>query len=343
MGERTAMSFEMVLTGAGIASGARRITNEELASQVNSSDEWIFKRTGIRTRYFVEPGQSGVDMARKASQEALQDAGLQKEDLDAIIFATLTPDFAFPGNGVLLQEALGLSTIPALDVRNQCSGFLYGLSVASAWIRAGMYRRILLVGSEIHSTGLRLDEEGRDVAVLFGDGAGAVVLEARESESQRSALSWRILTTALGADGSGADLLICRRPGSQFHPRVSIQDLEAGRHYPTMEGRQVFRRAVEVLSREVEAILETECVDRERVILVPHQSNRRINEMVAQRVGLAEHQVIHTIERYGNTTAASIPMALYHCREERELSPGDILVLAAFGSGLTWGTSLIEI
>lgn len=336
------MSVEMIITGVGIETGARRITNEELAAQVESSDEWIRKRTGIEARYFVEKGQSNTSMGLAASRKALRQAGLSVGDLDALIFATLTPDVAFPGTGVYLQEALGAAPIPALDVRNQCSGFLYGLSVALGWIRAGMYRRILLVGSEIHSTGLNLTPAGRDVAVLFGDGAGAVVLEARDGDSEFPKKGGQVVEVALGADGSGADLLICERPGSQFHPRISEEDIRAGRHFPTMEGRQVFRRAAEALSREIAAAMERNQLAAEEVILVPHQSNQRINELVAQRLGIAPERVVHTINEYGNTTAASIPMALYHGLEEERIEEGDAVILAAFGSGLTWGTAVVR-
>lgn len=338
------MAWRMMITGTGTARGARRVSNQELAAQVNSSDEWIQKRTGIKSRYFVDPGQSNASMGKVASLQALEAAGLAASDLDAIIFATLSPDVAFPGTGVYLQEALGLTDTPALDVRNQCSGFLYGLSVARGWIVSGMYKRVLLVGSEIHSTGLRLSEEGRDVAVLFGDGAGAAVLEARDASaaSTASATAGAVEEVHLGADGSEADLLICARPGSKFHPRVSREDLDAGLHYPTMQGRRVFRRAVEVLTTEIASAMERSGLSPEEVLLVPHQSNRLINEMVGQRLGIAPHRVIHTIEELGNTTAASIPMALDAALREGKVNDGDALILAAFGSGLTWGTAVVR-
>ena len=334
------MTLRMAIVGSGIEVGARRVTNEELADRIDSSDDWIRRRTGIVARHFVEAGQSNTDMALVATEKALAEAGWEPEDLDAIIFATLSPDVAFPGTGVLLQDALGVAPIPALDVRNQCSGFLYGLSVANGWLRSGMYERVLLVGSEIHSTGLNFTPDGRDVAVLFGDGAGAVLLEAVET-SDTPPKPGQILDISLGADGSGADLLMCERPGSQFHPRISDADIEAGRQFPTMNGRQVFRRAVEILSREVEAAMTRTGVEADRVVLIPHQSNRRINEMVAERVGLAADRVVHTIEEWGNTTAASIPMALDTARRTNRLNPGDVAIMVAFGSGLTWGTAVV--
>ncbi|MFU8805129.1 MAG: 3-oxoacyl-ACP synthase III family protein [Bradymonadaceae bacterium] len=327
-----------VITGTGHHLPSRKITNEELAPQLNSSAEWIEERSGIRQRYFIAPGETNRGLGEQAARKALADADLQPTDIDAIIFATLSPDVAFPGSGVFLQEALGLEGIPALDVRAQCSGFLYALSVAHGWLSSGMYRRILVVGSEVHSTGLDLTPEGRGVSVLFGDGAGAAVLEARREEEAG------ILDIRLGADGRGAHLLTCERPGSQFHPSISAADIEAGRHYPTMEGRAVFRRAVELLERELHALFERHAIDpvTEDVLLIPHQSNRRINEMVASRLGLRDEQVVHTIELFGNTTAASIPMALDIARKDERARPGRLVALGAFGSGLTWGTALIR-
>lgn len=333
------MARQTAIKGTGIELGARRVTNDELATLVDSSHDWIFRRTGIESRYFVEPGQSNASMALAASKKAMEEAQCQAKDLDAIIFATLTPDVAFPGTGVFLQDALGAGAIPALDVRNQCSGFLYGLSVADAWLRAGVYERILLVGSEIHSTGLNFSREGRDVAVLFGDGAGAVIVEAVEDSPQ---VPGRLVDLALGADGSGAHLLTCQRPGSKFHPSISADDIAKGLHFPTMEGRTVFRRAVEVLTREVEAAIERVGVDPGRVVLIPHQSNRRINEMVADRAGISPERVIHTIEEWGNTTAASIPMALHKALASNKIEEGDVVVMVAFGSGLTWGTAVLR-
>lgn len=333
------MARRAAIVGTGMQTGARRVTNDEIAEVLDSSDEWIQRRTGIKARHFVTPGQSNTDMSRAAALDALHAAGLKPDQLDAIIFATLSPDIAFPGTGMLLQRALGLDTIPALDVRNQCSGFLYGLSVADAWIRAGVYHRVLLVGSEIHSTGLNLSREGRDVAVLFGDGAGAVVLEAVEADDQRAG---QLLDLTIGADGSGAELLTVQRPGSQFHPRICVEDIKAGRHFPVMEGRQVFRRAIEILTREIEDTLTRLDLERDEIVLIPHQSNRRINEMVAQRLGIASDKVVHTIDEYGNTTAASIPMALHQGLKRGLIQPGDVVVMAAFGSGLSWGTAALQ-
>lgn len=333
------MARRAAIVGSGMEPGARRVTNDELAEILDSSDEWIQRRTGIKARHFVSPGQSNTEMSRLAALQALNEAGVAPAEIDAIIFATLSPDIAFPGTGMLLQEALGIKDIPALDIRNQCSGFLYGLSVADAWIRAGVYRRVLLVGSEIHSTGLNFSREGRDISVLFGDGAGAVLLEAVDAQSQRPG---QLLDLTIGADGSGAELLTVQRPGSKFHPRISVDDIQAGRHFPVMAGRQVFRRAVETLTREIQAAIERLDLHRERIVLVPHQSNQRINEMVAQRLGVAPERVVHTIEEYGNTTAASIPMALHQGLKRGQIQRGDLVILAAFGSGLSWGTAVFQ-
>ncbi len=333
------MGIHSAITATGIALGARRVENDELGAIVNSSDEWIRKRTGIEARYFVEDGQTNWGLALEASQQALATAGLEANDLDAIVYATLSPDMAFPGSGVMLQDALGADEIPALDVRNQCSGFLYGLSVADAWIRAGSYRRVLLVGSEIHSTGLDLTERGRDVAVLFGDGAGAAIVEAVDEDDRRGG---RVLDVALGADGSGAHLLRCERPGAQFHPSLSAADIEAGHHFPKMEGRTVFRRAVEMLTRETKAAMDRLDLPASKIVFVPHQSNKKINEMVAQRLGIDPQRVVHTIDQYGNTTAASIPMALHSALDDGMIEDGDVALLAAFGSGLTWGTGALR-
>lgn len=326
------------ISGSGRALGARCVSNDELAADLGSSDDWIVARTGIRTRYFIEPGESNTSLALEASRAALADAQRDASELDAIVFATLSPDMVFPGNGVLLQEALGVAPIPALDVRNQCSGFLYALSVARAWIVSGTYRRVLVVGSEVHSTGLDLSPRGRAVSILFGDGAGAVVLEAVDSHVQEGGA---VEPVRLGADGSGARLLFCDRPGAAHHPSITCDDIEAGRHYAHMEGRQVFRRAVELLSQEVAALIARHRLDPKRAVLVAHQSNRRINELVAARTNIPDDRVLHTIEQWGNTTAGSIPMALDLARRERRIAPGDPVIMAAFGSGLTWGTTLM--
>ena len=332
-----------VIVGTGHHAPPRVVTNEELAPTLCSDPAWIESRTGIRQRRFAAAEVATSDLALEAARAALDDAGCGPADLDALIVATLSPDAFFPGSGVFLQRKLGLVDIPALDVRNQCSGFLYGLSVADAWLRAGVYQRVLLVGAETHSPGLDMSERGRAVSALFGDGAGAVVLEARPQGAPHEPGEGALRGVRLGADGRGAENLWCERPGSTSRPHVDQQALVEGRHYPQMKGRAVFRRAVEVLERELRALLEEHHIDDlQRLVLVPHQANRHINEMVAQRLGLEESQVVHTIGDYGNTTAASIPMALDIARRAGRIPEDHLVVIAAFGSGYTWGTALLR-
>ena len=313
----------------------RVVTNDELAPQIGTTATWIEERTGIRERRYVKPGQSNTSLAVTAARAALDDAGWSPGDVDAVIVATLSADAVFPGVGVMLAAELGLRRTPALDVRNQCSGFLYGLSVADAWLTAGRYRRVLLVGSEVHSTSLDFTPAGRDVTALFGDGAGAAALEWAHDEPG-------LIDVRLGADGTGAEMLWCEVPSARLHPSASASYIEAGRHFPKMQGRAVFKRAVEVLEREINAVIaDVDALSPLRdVLFVPHQANKRITELVASRVGLDEAQIVTTIDRYGNTTAASIPSALDVARRDGRAGPGRVVLLAAFGSGFTWGTAV---
>jgi 3-oxoacyl-[acyl-carrier-protein] synthase-3 len=307
---------------------------------VGSDAEWIESRTGIQGRHFAS-GEATSDLALRASERALDDAGCTAADLDAIVFATLSPDVVFPGSGVFLQRKLGVTDIPALDVRNQCSGFLYGLSVAQAWLESGAYQRVLLVGAEVHSAGLDFSERGRAVSVLFGDGAGAWVLE-KTGDERRSAEFSRLLGVRLGSDGRGAENLMCRSPGSATRPHIDSATIEAGDHFPTMKGRAVFRAAVETLEREVGSALRDYDLSPEEILFVPHQANLRISEMVAQRLGIPLDRVVATIRRHGNTTAASIPTAWDVARRDGRIASGTPVVVAAFGSGYTWGTAVFE-
>ncbi len=326
-----------VFLGTGSYVPERVITNQDLTRWMETSDEWIRERTGIEERRWVSDGMSGAEMARRASEMALADAGLDAEDVDAIILATLSPDYTFPGTGVLLQEALGIPGVPALDVRNQCTGFLYGLSVADAWIRTGQYRIVLLVGVEIHSTGLDLSTRGRDIAVLFGDGAGAAVLGPAEDPNRG------VLSTHLHADGRFARVLWLESASSARHPRISHADLDEGRQYPRMEGREVFKHAVTRMPEAVEEALKTNNLSVTDIhLMIPHQANLRISEVVRRRLGIPEDRIYNNIQRYGNTTAASIPLALAEAVREGRLEQGNLLCLTAFGSGFTWGSSLIR-
>jgi 3-oxoacyl-[acyl-carrier-protein] synthase-3 len=316
---------------------ARVVTNDDLAKLMDTSDEWIVQRSGIKTRHWVSDGETGVSLAREASLKALGKAGLTPADIDCIVYCTCTPDHFEPGNGVFLQRELGVTDIPAVDVRNQCSGFIYGLSIADAWIRTGQYRRILLVGAEVHSRGLDKTTRGRDTAVLFGDGAGAAVLGPTE-ESGRG-----VLSTHIFADGRHAEKLWVDGPGLAHDPYVSVAMLEAGVHRPVMEGRDVFKFASVKMPESVAIALKANGFTPADVkLLVPHQANMRIIEMVQKATGLRDDQVYANIQRYGNTTAASIPIALDEALAENRLARGDLLMLTAFGSGFTWGSAAIR-
>jgi 3-oxoacyl-[acyl-carrier-protein] synthase III len=316
----------------------RVLTNEDLKQWWDTSDEWIRERTGIVQRHWVEFGkQAGSDLAVEASRIALERASMKPADIDCIIFATLSPDYFFPGGGVYLQRKLGIRNVPAMDIRNQCTGFLYGLSVADAWIRTGQYRRVLLVGAEVHSTGMDFTESGRDLGVLFGDGAGAAILGPTDDDGRG------VLSSHLHADGEGAELLWCESDASARFPRISHEDLDAGRQYPVMNGRQVFRNAVARMPESVRTALDANGLTMDDIdLLVAHQANLRINQMVAQELGIGPDRVYNNIERFGNTTAATIPIALDECVQKGLLKRGDLLMLTAFGSGFTWGSAAVR-
>jgi 3-oxoacyl-[acyl-carrier-protein] synthase III len=324
------------ILGVGSHVPSRVVTNHDLAEIMQTSDEWIVQRTGIHERRYVEHGGIGAsDLAVPACRLALERAGVLASEIEAIIFATLSPDYCFPGSGCLLQTKLGLGDVAALDVRNQCAGFLYGLSVADAWIRSGTYQKVLLVGAEVHSTGLDFTDRGRDVAVLFGDGAGAAVIgRARDDDHG-------VLSVCLHADGSQAQELWIEAPASCQDPRLSHEMLDAGRHYPKMNGKQVFRWAVDKMPAAAREALERAGLGLGDVdLLVPHQANQRINELVASRLGIEPDRVVHNIAQYGNTTAATIPMALDRAFEERRLAPGTVVLMTTFGSGFVWAGSV---
>jgi 3-oxoacyl-[acyl-carrier-protein] synthase-3 len=326
-----------VIIGTGYKVPDRVVSNDELTRYMDTSDEWIRERTGIAERRWVEPGTTGAAMAADASRMALKAAHVEAREVDAIVLATLSPDHCFPGTGVFLQRELGLSPVPALDLRAQCSGFLYGLSVADAWIRSGQYRTVLLVGVEIQSTGLDLTTEGRDMAVLFGDGAGAAVLRGSEDTDRG------VLSTHLHSQGEHAEILWCDASASYRHPRITAEDLEEGRHYPRMEGKEVFKHAVQRMPEVVGEALDANGLTASDIdLLIPHQANLRISQMVQRRLGLRDDQVFNNIQRYGNTTAATIPIALAEAVRQERLHPGDLLCFCAFGSGLTWASALVH-
>jgi len=330
-----------IIRSTGMHVPARVVTNHDLQQYMDTSDEWIQQRTGIRQRHWVpETGETGAsDLALAASKQALERAGWAPEDVELILFGTLSPDLNFPGSGCLLQAKLGLETVPAMDIHNQCSGFLYGLATADAMIRSGQYRRILLVGAEVHSTGLDISTRGRDVAVIFGDGAGAVCIEADENVGDAG-----VLANALHAQGAYARELMTELPASSQSPRMTPAGLAAGRHYPHMNGAAVFKHAVRRLPQVTEEVLAQAGVAAAQVdLVIPHQANRRINEFVARALKLDDSQIVHTIEDYGNTTAASIPMALHHAIEAGRVQSGALLLFLAFGAGFTWAASLYRV
>jgi 3-oxoacyl-[acyl-carrier-protein] synthase III len=326
------------IVGTGTALPERVVTNDDLAELMDTSDEWIRTRTGIRERRWVREGETGAEMALRATEQALAMAGLTGGDLDAIVYATSTPDHFAPGNGVFLQRILpGAGRIPAIDIRTQCSGFVYGLSVADSWIRSGMYRRVLVVGQEIQSTGMDLTTEGRNTAVIFADGAGAAIL-APSDDAERG-----ILAFDLHSDGSFAEKLWVDAPGSQYHPRMSAEMIKEGRHWLAMDGKEVFRHAVVHMPESVRAVLGGLGLGPGDIsLLIPHQANLRISEVVQRDLALRDDQVYNNIMRYGNTTAGTIPIALDECVRAGRLQEGDLLVVTAFGSGFMWGSAAIR-
>ncbi|MEW5975238.1 MAG: beta-ketoacyl-ACP synthase III [Acidobacteriota bacterium] len=325
------------ILGTGSYLPDRVVKNADLERWMDTTDQWIQQRTGIKERRFVEEGVGTSDLAWKASRHALEAAHLTPQDLDFIVFATLTPDYNFPGSGCLLQDKLGVGTIGALDVRNQCSGFLYALAVADQFIRTGTYRHILVVGAEVHSTGLDLSTRGRDLAVIFGDGAGAVVLGPAGKEEGC------LLASHLHSEGKHAKRLWLEAPASVLHPRLTVQMIEEGRHYPRMDGRAVFKHAVERFQHVINETLDAEHLAVKDVgLFILHQANLRIAEAVATAMRIPADRMFNNIERYGNTTAASIPIALDEAVRQGRLRPGDLVLLAAFGSGFTWAATLLR-
>ncbi|MBM4393917.1 MAG: ketoacyl-ACP synthase III [Deltaproteobacteria bacterium] len=314
----------------------RVVKNDELAAFMATSDEWIVQRTGIRERRWVEGDVGASELGEHAARQALAEAGLEPADIDLVIFATLSPDLNFPGSGCLLGARLGIPGVAALDIRNQCTGFLYGLATADAYVRSGLAKNVLVVGGEVHSTGLDMSTRGRDVSVLFGDGAGAAVVSLSRSESG-------LLDHELHADGRYAEILMVEAPASRLNPRLTARMLEEGRHYPKMDGKAVFKHAVEKLPEVVHSVLRRNGLQLSDIaLLVPHQANMRINELVARNLGLPAERVVHNIQKYGNTTAGSIPIALHEAVLEGRVKPGDLVLLAALGAGLTWGATLMR-
>ncbi len=331
-------NMRAIITGTGRFVPPNVVTNFDLEKVMNTSDEWIRQRSGIQERRYVSPGTGSSDLAVEAAKRAIASAGLQPEDIEFIIAATLSPDHYFPGIGVLVQAKLGLSPRGALDVRNQCSGFIYALSVADQYIRSGTFRRILVVASEVQSTNLDYSDHGRDMAVLFGDGAGAVVVEAHDAADGRG-----ILSTHLFADGQFVSDLWMEKPSPKDKPVFQEEFFREGRFFPRMDGRSVFKNACEKMPEAVLIALNHNHLTIEDIdFLIPHQANDRISQMVAKSLNLPLEKVIRNIDRYGNTTAASIPIALDEACQEGKIRPGSLVALTAFGSGYTWASALIR-
>ena len=329
-------------------------TNNDLTRFMDTNDEWIQERTGIKERRYADRiGETTTSMAVEASKVAMERANTSAEEIDFIIFATLSPDYYFPGCAVLLQREMGMKEVGALDIRNQCSGFIYALSIADQFIKTGMYKNILVVGSEKQSFALDFSTRGRAVSVIFGDGAGAVVLQPTQEEGKG------ILSTHLHADGSEAEKLAMYYPGASAGcylenppkwPDVELgqmlmtkEMLDDGSAFPYMDGQAVFKKAVvkfpEVI---VEALAKNNLTPADMNLLVPHQANLRISQFVQKTLGLRDDQVFNNIQKYGNTTAASVPIALCEAWEEGKIKDGDLICLAAFGAGFTWGSALIR-
>ncbi|MFV8270874.1 3-oxoacyl-ACP synthase III family protein [Flavobacterium sp. GT2N3] len=333
--------FHSKIAGLGYYVPENVVTNDDLSKIVDTSDEWIQERTGIQERRHIIKGEdTTTSMGVKAAQIAIERSGVAKSAIDFVVFATLSPDYYFPGPGVLVQRDLGLRTVGALDVRNQCSGFIYALSVADQYIKTGMYKNILVIGSEVHSTGLDMTTRGRGVSVIFGDGAGAAVVSREED------LTKGILSTHLHSEGQHAEELIVKAPGMGGRWITDIladNDPDDESYFPYMNGQFVFKNAVvrfsEVINEGLQANnLQVSDID----MLIPHQANLRISQFIQKKFNLTDDQVYNNIQKYGNTTAASIPIALTEAWEKGKIKSGDIVVLAAFGSGFTWGSAIIK-
>lgn len=343
-----------IIAGIGHYVPANVYTNSDLLQYMDTSDEWIQERTGIKERRFADrTGETTTTMGVEAARIALERAGITKDDVDFIVFATLSPDYYFPGCGVLLQRAMKMKEVGALDIRNQCSGFVYALSVADQFIKTGMYKNILLVCSEKHSFGLDFSTRGRNISVIFGDGAAAVLLQPTEEKGRG------ILSTHLHSDGENAEILAMFNPGTHanhwFKEAADFDDAPIGemfmshnmvdkaQNFPNMDGPAVFKKAVVKFPEVImEALNKNGYATSDLSLLIPHQANLRIAQFVQQQLKLKDEQVYNNIERFGNTTAASIPIALSEAWEQGRVKKGDLVCMAAFGSGFTWGSALMR-
>ena len=342
----TNFMIKSIIKGIGHYVPENIVTNDDLSKLMTTNDEWITERTGIKERHHRKNRNDSEEttayLGFKASEIAIKNAGLSAKDIDYIIFATLSPDYYFPGCGVLLQEMLGCDTIGALDVRNQCSGFVYAMSVANAFIKSKTYKNILVVGAEVHSFGLDFSDAGRGVSVIFGDGAGAIVLSATEDENAGDVLAFN-----MHSEGKYADELCTKFPGSKYgwsdRMRLEPENVTDEEVYPIMNGNFVFKHAVTRFPETMEEALQSAGKNVEDLdMFIPHQANLRIAQYVQQKFGLPDEKVFNNIQKYGNTTAASIPIALSEAISEGKIKRGDLVLLSAFGSGFTWGSVLFE-
>jgi len=329
---------QSIIRGTGMFVPPYVVTNHDLEKIMETSDEWIRQRTGIEQRHWVEPDTEcgAADLGLEASRMALEKAGWTPQDLDLIIFATLSPDLFFPGSGCLLAAKLGLNATPALDIRQQCTGFLYGLTTADAYIKAGHAKKVLFVGGEIHSTGLDKSTRGRDVSVIFGDGAAAVCLEGIDTDE-----SVGVLAASLHADGNLAEALMTELPASRLPIRLPKGvPTDDPRYFPVMDGTTIFKKAVRMLPQVINESLQKASMTLDQIdLIVPHQANMRINQALGQFLKLEEDKIFHNIQKYGNTTAASIPLALHEAIDQGRIGKsGDVVLFAALGAGLTWGS-----
>ncbi|WP_299000984.1 3-oxoacyl-ACP synthase III family protein [Flagellimonas sp. S174] len=333
--------YNSKIAGLGYYVPENVVTNDDLSKVMDTNDEWIQERTGIKERRHVVRGtDTTTSMGVKAAKIAIERAGIDKDEIDFIVFATLSPDYYFPGPGVLVQRDLGIKTVGALDVRNQCSGFVYAVSVADQYIKSGMYKNILVIGSELHSHGLDMTTRGRGVSVIFGDGAGAAVLTREENTSKG------VLSSHLHSEGQHAEELSLIAPGMGKRWVTDIleeEDPEDVSYFPYMNGQFVFKNAVVRFSEVImEGLQKNNLGPGDIDMLIPHQANLRISQFVQKKFGLSNDQVFNNIMKYGNTTAASIPIALTEAWEAGKIKEGDLVVLAAFGSGFTWGSVIIR-
>ncbi|WP_299061398.1 beta-ketoacyl-ACP synthase III [uncultured Polaribacter sp.] len=333
--------YSSKITGLGRYVPENVVTNNDLKEFMETSDEWIQERTGIQERRWIDPKTEDTTavMGAKAAKIAIERAGLTKDDIDFIVFATLSPDMYFPGGGVQVQDLLNMPTIGALDVRNQCSGFIYAMSVADQFIKTGMYKNILVIGSENHSGGLEKSTRGRNVSVIFGDGAGAAVLSRSEIVGKG------ILSSHLHSEGKHAKELVLEGPSTQrWVPEIlENNDPEDVSYYPYMNGQFVFKHAITRFSEAIVEGLAANNLEKEQIdMLIPHQANLRIAQFIQKKFKLSDHQVFNNIQKYGNTTAASVIIALTEAWELDKIKDNDLVVLAAFGSGFTWGSVIIR-